>query len=202
MLHGEFVNTDTVVRLTNRDRNAPYHLGLRSITFALASGNTTVLKGSELSPRCYWAIVDIFREAGLPEGCLNLILHKPSDAAEITESLIAHPSVKKINFTGSSAVGKIIASSAGKHMKPVLMELGGKASAVVLADADLDVAAAETARGAFVNVRISNPYCLARSRQDTNFISTVRANLHVNRAHLSPFFHRRCIQRTITARDR
>lgn len=170
LLHGEFVTDDDVTLLTKHNRNAPYHLGLRSITFALAAGNTTVLKGPELSPRCYWAIVDIFREAGLPEGCLNLILHKPKDAAEITESLIAHPAVKKINFTGSSAVGKIIASSAGKHMKPVLMELGGKASAIVLADADLDVAAAQTALGAFINVSISEPYCLTVSLQKTNFL--------------------------------
>lgn len=93
----------------------------------------------------------------------------PKDAAEITESLIAHPAVKKINFTGSSAVGKIIASSAGKHMKPVLMELGGKASAIVLADADLDIAAAQTALGAFINVSISDPYCLTVSLQGANF---------------------------------
>lgn len=98
--------------------------------------------------------MDVFREAGLPEGCLNLIQHKPADGAEIIQTLIAHPAVKKINFTGSSAVGKIIASSAGKHMKPVLMELGGKASAIVLPDADLEVAAVETAKGAFMNVRI------------------------------------------------
>lgn len=133
-------------------RNAPYHLGLRSITYALAAGNTTVLKGPELSPRCYWAFVDILREAGLPDGCVNLIHHKPADAAAVTEALIAHPAVRKINFTGSSGVGKVIAALAGKHMKPVLMELGGKASAIVLPDADLKLAAIETAKGAFVNV--------------------------------------------------
>ena len=113
-----------------------------------------MLKGPELSPRCYWAFVDVLREAGLPSHCVNLIHHKPADAAPITEALIAHPAVKKINFTGSSAVGKIIASLAGKHMKPVLMELGGKASAVVLADADLKLAAIETAKGAFIIVSL------------------------------------------------
>lgn len=135
-----------------RPRNAPYHLGLRSITFALATGNTTILKGPEFSPKCYWAIVDVFREAGLPEGCLNLLLHRPSDAASVTEALIAAPEVKKVNFTGSSMVGSVIASLAGKYLKPSLMELGGKASAIVLADADLDKAALHCARGAFMNV--------------------------------------------------
>lgn len=135
-------------------RNAPYHLGLRSVTYALAAGNTTILKGSELSPRCYWAIADIFREAGLPDGCLNLIFHQPADAAAVTESIIAHPAVKKINFTGSTKVGSIIAASAGRHLKPVLMELGGKASAVVLKDADLEKAALHCTRGAFLNVSL------------------------------------------------
>lgn len=94
----------------------------------------------------------MFREAGLPDGCLNLILHRPTDAAAVTEALIAAPEVRKINFTGSTAVGSIIASLSGKYLKPSLMELGGKASALVLADADLDKAALHCARGAFMNV--------------------------------------------------
>ncbi|SPO05426.1 related to aldehyde dehydrogenase [Cephalotrichum gorgonifer] len=141
--------------------NAPYHLGLRSITFALATGNTTILKGPEYSPRCYWAIVDVFREAGLPDGCLNLILHRPADAALITEALIAAPEVKKVNFTGSTVVGKIIASLSGKHLKPSLMELGGKASALVLPDADLDRAALNCAKGAFMN---AGQICMSTER--------------------------------------
>ncbi|KAK0383893.1 hypothetical protein NLU13_7985 [Sarocladium strictum] len=141
--------------------NAPYHLGLRSITFALAAGNTAILKGPELSPRCYWAIVDIFREAGLPDGCLNLVLHRPSDAAEVTEALVAAPEIRKVNFTGSSPVGAIIASLAGKHLKPSLMELGGKASAIVLPDADLEKAASHCARGAFMN---AGQICMSTER--------------------------------------
>lgn len=105
---------------------------------------------------CYWAIADIFREAGLPDGCLNLILHSPADAAVITEEFVANPHVKKINFTGSTKVGSIIAASAGKHLKPVLMELGGKASAIVLADANLEQAALHCARGAFMNVSLNH----------------------------------------------
>ncbi|KAM0415897.1 hypothetical protein ACHAPT_013159 [Fusarium lateritium] len=131
--------------------NAPYVLGARSVAFALATGNTTVLKGSELSPRVFWAIGDIFREAGLPDGCLNIIYHRPADAAAVTEALIAHPAIKKINFTGSTVIGSIIASLAGKHVKPLLLELGGKASAIVLKDADLKKAAASCAVGAFIH---------------------------------------------------
>lgn len=138
-------------------RNSPFHLGLRSVLFALAAGNTTVLKGSEFTPRCYWAIADVLREAGLPDGCLNLIFHSPNEAASTINTLVSHPHVKKINFTGSTRVGRIISSLAGKHLKPVLMELGGKASAIVLKDADLDQAALHCARGAFLNVCDSEP---------------------------------------------
>jgi acyl-CoA reductase-like NAD-dependent aldehyde dehydrogenase len=94
----------------------------------------------------------VFREAGLPDGVLNVIYSRQSDAREVTESLVAHPAVKKINFTGSTAVGSSIASAAGKHLKPVLMELGGKASAIVLDDADVENAARQCLLGAFLNV--------------------------------------------------
>lgn len=144
-------------------RNAPYHLGLRSVTFALAAGNTAILKASELTPKCYWAIVDVFREAGLPDGVLNLILHRPQDASAITNTLIAHPSIKKINFTGSTKVGSILSAEAGKHLKPVLMELGGKANAVVMADANLEQAAVHCTVGAFINVRPLTLNVCARS---------------------------------------
>lgn len=133
-------------------RNAAYYLGFRAITYALAAGNTVVLKGSELSPRCHWAIGSVFKEAGLPDGVLNVLTHRPQDAAEVTTTLIEHPAVKKINFTGSTAVGRIIAATAGKNLKPVLMELGGKASAIVLKDADLELTAMECVQGAFMGV--------------------------------------------------
>uniref|UniRef100_A0A0B7KRP8 Aldehyde dehydrogenase domain-containing protein n=2 Tax=Bionectria ochroleuca TaxID=29856 RepID=A0A0B7KRP8_BIOOC len=141
--------------------NAPYHLGLRSISFALATGNTAILKGAELSPRCYWGIVDVFREAGLPDGALNLIFHSPQDAGTTITALVSHPTVKKINFTGSTKVGSIISEIAGKHLKPVLMELGGKASAIVLEDADLEQAALHCARGAFMN---AGQICMSTER--------------------------------------
>jgi acyl-CoA reductase-like NAD-dependent aldehyde dehydrogenase len=126
---------------------------MRSILYAIAAGNTAILKGPEFAPRTAWAIGDIFREAGLPAGVLNVLVHRPQDAAEITEALISHPYIRKVNFTGSTAVGSIIAATAGKYLKSVLMELGGKASAIVLADADLDKAAKSCVAGAFLNVR-------------------------------------------------
>jgi acyl-CoA reductase-like NAD-dependent aldehyde dehydrogenase len=132
--------------------NAPYILGLRSVIYALAAGNTVVMKGSELSPRCFWLLGSILTEAGLPAGCVNIIYHRPQDAAEVTTALIEHPLVKKINFTGSTPVGSIIAATAGKNLKPVLMELGGKASAIVCEDAELENAAVQCALGSFLHV--------------------------------------------------
>lgn len=137
-------------------RNAPFILGTRAVALPLAAGNTVVLKGSELSPKCFWALGDIFRQAGLPAGCLNVIFHQPSDAPAVTNALIAHQAVRKINFTGSTIVGSIIASTAGKHIKPVLLELGGKASAIVLDDANLDKAAMNCAIGSFMHVCIDD----------------------------------------------
>ncbi|KAJ5444215.1 Vanillin dehydrogenase [Penicillium daleae] len=141
--------------------NAPFILGMRAVALPLAAGNTVVLKGSELSPKCFWALGDIFRQAGLPAGCLNVVFHQTSDAAAVTTALIAHPAVRKVNFTGSTNVGSIIASTAGKYIKPVLLELGGKASAIVLDDADLDKAALSCALGSFLH---SGQICMSTER--------------------------------------
>ncbi|KAJ5636600.1 uncharacterized protein N7484_009913 [Penicillium longicatenatum] len=141
--------------------NAPFILGTRAVALPLAAGNTVVLKGSELSPKCFWALGDIFRQAGLPAGCLNVIYHQVADAAAVTNSLIAHPAVRKVNFTGSTMVGSIIASTAGKYIKPVLLELGGKASAIVLDDAELDKAAMNCAVGSFMH---SGQICMSTER--------------------------------------
>ena len=110
---------------------------------------------------CSYVITSCFHDAGLPEGELNLIAHRPADAATITKSLIEHPSIKKINFTGSTAVGRIIAKMAGESLKPVLLELGGKASAIVLDDADLQLTAVECATGSFLH---SGQICMSRER--------------------------------------
>lgn len=103
----------------------------------------------------------MLNKAGLPAGCLNVLYHRPEDAPKITTALIEHPAVKKINFTGSTAVGRIIAASAGKNLKPVLMELGGKASAIILEDADLTKAATQCALGAFLH---SGQICMSTER--------------------------------------
>ena len=142
-------------------RNSPITLGVRAINYALAAGNTCVLKGSEMSPRCFWAIGSIFKAAGLPDGVLNVIFHRTQDAPEVTSAIIEHPFVKKINFTGSTATGSIIAAQAGKLLKPVLMELGGKAPAIVLKDANLEKAAEACAVGAFLH---SGQVCMSTER--------------------------------------
>lgn len=127
----------------------------------MAAGNTCILKGSELCPRTWWALGNVLAEAGLPSGVLNILFHRPEDAAQITTALIEHRSIKKINFTGSTPVGRIVASQAGKNLKPVLMELGGKASAIVLDDADLNTAATQCALGAFLH---SGQICMSSER--------------------------------------
>jgi benzaldehyde dehydrogenase (NAD) len=141
--------------------NAPIILGARAIAMPLACGNTVVLKASEQCPRTHALIVEAFEEAGLPEGAVNLVTNAPQDAAEIVGTLIDHPAVRRINFTGSTAVGKIIAKRAAEHLKPVLLELGGKAPLIVLDDADLDEAVKAAAFGAFMN---SGQICMSTER--------------------------------------
>ena len=131
--------------------NAPIILGIRAIAAALACGNTVILRSSEACPRTHYLIGEVLNAAGFPPGVVNVLHNAPADAPAIIESLIAHPDVKRINFTGSSRVGKIIAKKAAEHLKPALLELGGKAPFVVLEDADLDQAVAAAAFGAFMN---------------------------------------------------
>jgi acyl-CoA reductase-like NAD-dependent aldehyde dehydrogenase len=131
--------------------NAPVVLGVRAVAAPLAYGNTVVLKASEQCPRTHAAIVDALKDAGLPTGAINLVTNEPEDAADVVEGLIAHPAVRRISFTGSTRVGRIIAEKAARHLKRVLLELGGKAPLVVLADADLERAVAAANFGAFMN---------------------------------------------------
>ena len=131
--------------------NAPVILGVRAIAMPLAVGNTVVLKASELCPAVHRLIVDCFNEAGLPAGVVNFVAHSAADAPAVVEALIAHPAVKRVNFTGSSRVGRIIGELSGKHLKPCLLELGGKAPLLVLDDADLEEAVAAAAFGAFMH---------------------------------------------------
>lgn len=141
--------------------NAPYILGMRSVLFPIAAGNTAILKGSEMCPRTMWGLCSVFHEAGLPAGVLNLLVHEPANAAAITQRLIADPNIKKINFTGSTGVGRIIGRLAAESLKPVLLELGGKAPAIVWEDADLDNAAVQVALGAFLN---AGQICMSTER--------------------------------------
>lgn len=131
--------------------NAPLILGLRSIAMPLAYGNTVVFKGSEESPGVHALIVKVLEEAGFPAGVVNYITHTREDAGEVVEALIAHPAVRRVNFTGSTPVGRKIAEMAARHLKPAVLELGGKAPMIVLADADVDQAVAASKFGAFMN---------------------------------------------------
>jgi vanillin dehydrogenase len=131
--------------------NAPVVLAVRAVAAPLAYGNTVVLKASEQCPRTHAAIVEALKDAGVPEGAINLVTNDPKDAAEMLEELIAHPAVRRISFTGSTRVGRIVAETAARHLKRVLLELGGKAPLVVLADADLDRAAAAATFGSFMH---------------------------------------------------
>lgn len=131
------------------------------MTYAIAAGNTAVLKASEFSPRSLTAIASVFKEAGLPDGVLNIISCRPQDASQVTKTLFEHKAVKKINFTGSTGVGRILARLAGENLKPILLELGGKAPAIVFEDADLKVAAQGCALGAFMH---AGQICMSTER--------------------------------------
>lgn len=131
--------------------NAPVILGVRSLATPLACGNTVVFKSSELCPRTHRLIAEALQEAGLPRGVLNVVSNAPEDAPELVEALIAHPAIRRVNFTGSTRVGRVIAELCGRNLKPALLELGGKAPLVVLDDADIEQAVAGSAFGAFMN---------------------------------------------------
>jgi acyl-CoA reductase-like NAD-dependent aldehyde dehydrogenase len=131
--------------------NAPVILGVRAVAMPLACGNTVVLKTSEICPRTHRLIGEVLRDAGLGAGVVNIVSNAPDDAARVVEALIAHPAVRRVNFTGSTRVGRVIAEVAARHLKPCLLELGGKAPLLVLDDADLEEAARAAAFGAFMN---------------------------------------------------
>ncbi|RYG62861.1 aldehyde dehydrogenase family protein, partial [bacterium] len=152
--HGTFsmgIRVPTGVCIGMAPWNAPVILGVRSIAMPLACGNTVVMKASELSPGVHRLIVDAFVEAGFPAGTVNFIAHSAQDAPAVVEALIKHDAVRRVNFTGSSRVGRIVGELSGKHLKPVLLELGGKAPLLILEDADLDEAVAAAAFGAFMH---------------------------------------------------
>jgi vanillin dehydrogenase len=131
--------------------NAPVILGVRAVAMPLACGNTVVLKSAEICPMTHWLIGDVLRAAGVPAGAINVISNAPADARAVVDSLIAHPAVRRVNFTGSTRVGRLVAESCARHLKRALLELGGKAPLLVLDDADLDAAVQAAAFGAYMN---------------------------------------------------
>jgi len=131
--------------------NAPVILGVRALAMPLACGNTVVLKASEICPATHHLIGTVLQQAGLGDGVVNVITHDPKQAEPISAALIEHPAVRRINFTGSTRVGRILAERAARCLKPILLELGGKAPLILLDDADLDAAVAATVFGAFAN---------------------------------------------------
>ncbi|MDT0433806.1 MULTISPECIES: aldehyde dehydrogenase family protein [Streptomyces] len=132
--------------------NAPVILGVRAVAAPLAAGNTVVVKAGEDAPlACGLLVADVLREAGLPDGVLNVITNAPADAAEIATALISDDRVRAVNFTGSTAVGRIVGELAARHLKPAVLELGGKNAIVVLADADVDHAVDAACFGVFMN---------------------------------------------------
>jgi acyl-CoA reductase-like NAD-dependent aldehyde dehydrogenase len=132
--------------------NVPYILGSRSFALPVAYGNTAVVKPSEEAPLTGGLLLaEIFEEAGMPPGVLNMITCSREDAVEVGDEMITHPAVRRISFTGSTEVGRLIAEKAGRHLKRAVLELGGKDPLIILGDADIDYAADAAAWGAFLH---------------------------------------------------
>jgi succinate-semialdehyde dehydrogenase/glutarate-semialdehyde dehydrogenase len=138
--------------------NFPINQTVRKVAAGLAAGCSMLVKGPEETPASPAALIRAFADAGLPAGVLGLVY---GDPAEISSYLIQHPVIRKITFTGSTAVGKQLASLAGLHMKRVTMELGGHAPVIVCDDADVELAVKASAAGKFRN---AGQVCIAPSR--------------------------------------
>jgi aldehyde dehydrogenase (NAD+) len=138
--------------------NAPLSMLCRSLAPALAAGNSVVAKPAEQTPLSALKLAELFAAVELAPGLFNVVTgfgHEAGDA------LARHPGIDSITFTGSVATGRKVLRAAAEHVQPVVVELGGKAPQIVLPDADLDIAAAEIAKGAFTN---SGQYCDAGAR--------------------------------------
>src|SRR5262252_7649674 len=138
--------------------NFPINQAVRKCSAALAAGCSIIIKGPEETPAACAGLIDAFVKAGVPAGAVNLVFGVPAD---ISSYLIPHPTIRKISFTGSTAVGKHLAQLAGQHMKRVTMELGGHAPAIVFADADVDAAAKILSANKFRN---AGQVCVAPTR--------------------------------------
>jgi aldehyde dehydrogenase (NAD+) len=138
--------------------NYPLQMAAWKVAPALACGNTMVLKPAEQTPLTALELAAIAREAGVPDGVLNVI---PGFGETAGAALVRHPGVDKIAFTGSTAVGKLIQKSAADTLKKVSLELGGKSPNLILADADLDAAVRGATSAIFYN---TGQACTAGSR--------------------------------------
>lgn len=158
--------------------NAAVTLATRAIAAPLACGNSVVLKGSELCPKTHEWVAMLINSAGLPAGVLNYITNAPDHAGEVVDALIAYPAVRRVNFTGSTRVGREIAMAAARHLKPCLLELSGKGTMIVLADADLELAAAAAAHGSFFNqgqICMSTERIIVEDSVGDEFVSLFKA---------------------------
>lgn len=142
--------------------NAPLILCSRGIMVPLVLGNTVVLRPSEEAPISSGVfLAETLSDAGLPDGVLNVVVNERADAPRVIEGLICDPRVRRVNFTGSTQVGRIIGELAGKHLKPALLELGGKNPAIVCDDADIERAASAITYARYMN---SGQICLSIDR--------------------------------------
>ncbi len=130
--------------------NGPVVLAARAIAYPIVCGNAVVFRGSEASPKTHALFVEVLHEAGLPAGVLNFITNATDDAPEVIDALIAHKAIRRVNSTGSTRVGRIIAEKSARHLKRCLLELGGKSPLVVLRDANIDAAVKAAVFGSFL----------------------------------------------------
>ena len=131
--------------------NAPLILGVRAIAAPLLCGNTVILKGNEIAPRTFRLLGEVLQKAGFPSGVAQVILTRAEDSEAAVEALISSPVVRRVNFTGSTRVGRRVAELCAKHLKRPLLELGGQANLIVLDDANIEAAAVAIVNGAFLN---------------------------------------------------
>ncbi|SCV73591.1 BQ2448_7517 [Microbotryum intermedium] len=184
--------------------NAPVVLSARCTSNP--ARNACILKTSEMAPRTQLILAEVFHEAGLPAGVLNVIHVAPEDAPKVMNAIIAHHSVGKVNFTGSSRVGSIVAQVAGKHLVPLTLELGGKAAAIVREDADLRIACNAIAFGGWVHsgqICMATQTVIAHTSIASQLISLLKAQAtkvvaSVNGAPIRGLFTQELVLRTKT----
>ena len=138
--------------------NFPFNVPCRKATPALMGGNTVVLKPASLTPRTGLLFTELLAESGLPPGVVNCVT---GGGGSVGAALVGDARIKAISFTGSTPVGKSIQLAAARNLTPTQLELGGKNPAIVLPDADLDLAVAEIVKGAFA---CSGQWCTSTSR--------------------------------------